>query len=114
MKVPCFAWHESRSYARSTMPASRLHSVPIALGSAVSLLLNPASAFATRYLAAVIRKARRDGRPLFVGVVLSASEHRAAVRRLDNASAETAATLSASAPKARPASVSRRPAKRPV
>jgi hypothetical protein len=96
------------------MPASRLHDVPIALGSDGSLILNLASAFATRDLAAVIRKARRDGRPLFVGVVLSANEHRDAVRRLDNASAETAARLSASAPKARAPRVAAGRAKRPA
>ena len=96
------------------MSASRLHSVPIALGSDGSLILNLASAFATRDLAAVIRKARRDGRPLFVGVVLSESEHRAAVARLDNASAETAAQLAGSAAKTRAPRVARRPAKRPA
>lgn len=81
------------------MPAPRLHITPFALGSDGSLILNVASAFATRDVAAVIRKARKDGRPLFVGVVLTASERRAALSRLDNASAETAAQLSGAAEK---------------
>ncbi|HEY6559444.1 MAG TPA: hypothetical protein VI072_19300 [Polyangiaceae bacterium] len=83
------------------MPAPRLHTTPFALGSDGSLILNVASAFATRDIAAVIRKAQKDGRPLFIGVVLTASERRAALRRLDNASAETAAQLSGAGAKAR-------------
>jgi hypothetical protein len=96
------------------MPASRLHTAPIALASDGSLILNLASAVATRDIAAIIRKARRDGRPLFVGVVLSESEQRAAVSRLDNASAETAAQLSGSSVKGRAPRGARRPAKQPV
>jgi hypothetical protein len=83
------------------MPAPRLHTTPFALGSDGSLILNVASAFATRDIAAVIRMAQKDGRPLFIGLVLTASERRAALRRLDNASAETAAQLSGAGAKAR-------------
>ena len=96
------------------MPASRLHNVPLALGSDGSLILNLASALATRDIEAVIREAQRDGRPLFIGVVLSESEHRAAVARLDNASAETAAQLSGSSAKARTPRAARRRVKRPA
>jgi uncharacterized protein GlcG (DUF336 family) len=90
------------------MPAPRLHTSPFALGSDGSLILNVASALATRDIAAVIRQARKDGRPLFVGVVLSESEGRTALERLDNASAETAAQLSGARAKAAAATPRRR------
>ena len=93
------------------MPAPRLHTTPFALGSDGSLILNVASAFATRDIAAVIRQARKDGRPLFVGVVLTESEQGAALERLDNASAETAAQLAGAAAKAGAPRRSRRVAK---
>jgi hypothetical protein len=93
------------------MPAPRLHTIPFALGSDGSLILNVTSAFATRDIEALLREAVRDGRTLFVGVVLDGTDRREAVRRLDNAGAETAALLSGRArkPRARKRPLSRRP-----
>ncbi|HMJ14182.1 MAG TPA: hypothetical protein VK524_22355 [Polyangiaceae bacterium] len=76
------------------MPAPRPHTIPLALGSDGSLILNIACGSAEADIATLVRQARREGRQLFVGIVLNEREHQAALRRLDNASAEAAAQLS--------------------
>jgi hypothetical protein len=66
---------------------------PIALAPDGTLFVNLAAADDTGSAEQLLRRARRSGREVFVGVALTGAEARRVVKRLEDASAEAAAVV---------------------
>jgi hypothetical protein len=79
---------------RRTNARPRVHQAPLAIGSDGSILLN-CSHLVERGgdLDHVVRAAREQGGPIFIGVAMTAAEAKTALQALDDACAEIVARI---------------------